>query len=191
MLWEQELYNSMDYNAPITYFHTFEGEDCMAAFNFANETEAMIMRYDNIFLFILLSFSFGGKFNFNTFFLSNSSIISERLSSNRQRRQERKSKIESEVQKRVTTLPRRNLNNTSDYFSSSANSNMINGSPSTLTTNGVLSNISIYKRATKREKDPKRKLTTADIGLPSNFRYMQKLKLIYLFCYNHFQFGMK
>ncbi|KAK0074247.1 hypothetical protein PV325_008597 [Microctonus aethiopoides] len=144
MLWEQELYNSMDYNAPITYFHTFEGEDCMAAFNFANETEAMIMR----------------------------SIISERLSSNRQRRQERKSKIESEAQKRVTTLPRRNLNNTSDYFSSSANVNMINGSPSTLTTNGVLPNISIYKRATKREKDPKRKLTTADIGLPSNFRHV-------------------
>lgn len=44
MLWEQELYNSMDYNAPLTYFHTFEGEECMAAFNFANETEAVIMR---------------------------------------------------------------------------------------------------------------------------------------------------
>ncbi|KAG8038210.1 hypothetical protein G9C98_006537 [Cotesia typhae] len=46
MLWEQELYNSMDYNAPLTYFHTFEGEECMVAFNFANETEAVIMRIE-------------------------------------------------------------------------------------------------------------------------------------------------
>lgn len=45
MLWEHEVYNSMEYNAPMPYFHTFEGEECMAAFNFADETEAIILRY--------------------------------------------------------------------------------------------------------------------------------------------------
>lgn len=47
MLWEHEVYNSMEYKAPISYFHTFEAEDCMAAFNFASETEAITLRYVN------------------------------------------------------------------------------------------------------------------------------------------------
>lgn len=45
MLWEHEVYNSMDYRAPLAYFHTFEGEDSMTAFNFANETDAIVLRY--------------------------------------------------------------------------------------------------------------------------------------------------
>ncbi|KAG5343947.1 WASP protein, partial [Acromyrmex heyeri] len=48
MIWEHEIYNSMDYKAPMSYFHTFEAEDCMAAFNFASETEAITLRYINI-----------------------------------------------------------------------------------------------------------------------------------------------
>lgn len=52
MLWEHEVYNSMDYKAPMSYFHTFEAEDCMAAFNFASETEAITLRYVNMTLSI-------------------------------------------------------------------------------------------------------------------------------------------
>jgi len=48
MIWEHEIYNSMDYKAPMSYFHTFEAEDCMAAFNFASETEAITLRYINM-----------------------------------------------------------------------------------------------------------------------------------------------
>lgn len=48
MLWEHEVYNSMEYNAPMSYFHTFEGEECMTAFNFADETEAFVLRYVQI-----------------------------------------------------------------------------------------------------------------------------------------------
>lgn len=44
MLWEHEIYNSIDYKAPTPFFHTFEGEDCMTAFNFASETEAVILK---------------------------------------------------------------------------------------------------------------------------------------------------
>ncbi|XP_015177837.1 PREDICTED: neural Wiskott-Aldrich syndrome protein isoform X2 [Polistes dominula] len=45
MLWEHEVYNSMDYKTPLVYFHTFEAEECMAAFNFANEVEAITLRH--------------------------------------------------------------------------------------------------------------------------------------------------
>ncbi|XP_034947337.1 neural Wiskott-Aldrich syndrome protein-like [Chelonus insularis] len=147
MLWEQELYNSMDYNAPMAYFHTFEGEDCMAAFNFANETEAMIMR----------------------------NVIIERLNSNKQRRQERKAKMEAEAQQRVVTLPRRSPSNTPNFFSSNTSVNIINGTSSSVGINGGISGGTIYLKKHKREKDPKRKLTTADIGQPSNFRHVAHL----------------
>ncbi|KAF5298335.1 hypothetical protein FQR65_LT01113 [Abscondita terminalis] len=40
MLWEQEIYNDMEYINSYDFFHTFEGEGCMVAFNFANTTEA-------------------------------------------------------------------------------------------------------------------------------------------------------
>lgn len=46
MLWEHEVYNSLEYHAPLPYFHTFEAEDCMVAFNFANETDAITLRYN-------------------------------------------------------------------------------------------------------------------------------------------------
>ncbi|XP_011057484.1 PREDICTED: neural Wiskott-Aldrich syndrome protein isoform X3 [Acromyrmex echinatior] len=64
MIWEHEIYNSMDYKAPMSYFHTFEAEDCMAAFNFASETEAITLR----------------------------NILLGKLNAKRQRRQERKAK---------------------------------------------------------------------------------------------------
>lgn len=64
MLWEHEVYNSMDYKAPMSYFHTFEAEDCMAAFNFASETEAITLR----------------------------NILLGKLNAKRQRRQERRAK---------------------------------------------------------------------------------------------------
>ncbi|CAG5081056.1 Similar to Wasl: Neural Wiskott-Aldrich syndrome protein (Rattus norvegicus) [Cotesia congregata] len=147
MLWEQELYNSMDYNAPLTYFHTFEGEECMVAFNFANETEAVIMR----------------------------NIILERLNSNKQRRQERKTRIETDTQQKVVTLPRRSPNSSTNFFSSTTSVNMMNGSSSSVSVNGGLSGSAMYLRKKKRKKDHKRKLTVADISQPSNFRHVVHL----------------
>ena len=40
LVWENELYNSLEYTAPRAWLHTFEAESCMAAFNFADEEEA-------------------------------------------------------------------------------------------------------------------------------------------------------
>ncbi|MBN3311848.1 WASP protein, partial [Atractosteus spatula] len=39
-LWEQELYRPFTYSTPQPYFHTFQGDLCQAALNFADEGEA-------------------------------------------------------------------------------------------------------------------------------------------------------
>ncbi|KAI5838758.1 hypothetical protein DFP73DRAFT_484924 [Morchella snyderi] len=40
VMWDQELYEGFKYNHDRTFFHTFELEDCMAGFSFADEKEA-------------------------------------------------------------------------------------------------------------------------------------------------------
>ncbi|KPJ17824.1 Neural Wiskott-Aldrich syndrome protein [Papilio machaon] len=44
MIWEHEVYLQIEYKSPRPYLHTFEAEDYMTAFNFANEDEAKILR---------------------------------------------------------------------------------------------------------------------------------------------------
>ncbi|KAJ8733719.1 hypothetical protein PYW07_014270 [Mythimna separata] len=44
MIWEQEVYLQIEYKNPRPFLHTFEAEEYMAAFNFANENEANILR---------------------------------------------------------------------------------------------------------------------------------------------------
>lgn len=40
LAWETEIYNNMEYSEAAPFFHTFEGDDCIVAFNFANLPEA-------------------------------------------------------------------------------------------------------------------------------------------------------
>ncbi|KAL1021004.1 hypothetical protein UPYG_G00007480 [Umbra pygmaea] len=40
MIWEQELYNQMDYHCPRPFFHTFAADDCQVGLNFTNDQEA-------------------------------------------------------------------------------------------------------------------------------------------------------
>lgn len=44
LIYEQELYNNMDYVVSCPFLHTFEGDDCMIGFNYANEDEARDMK---------------------------------------------------------------------------------------------------------------------------------------------------
>ncbi|XP_045457076.1 neural Wiskott-Aldrich syndrome protein-like [Melitaea cinxia] len=44
MIWEHEVYLQIDYKSPRPYLHTFEAEEYMTAFNFANEDEARTLR---------------------------------------------------------------------------------------------------------------------------------------------------
>lgn len=148
MLWEHEVYNSMDYKAPLSYFHTFEAEECMAAFNFASETEAITLR----------------------------NILLGKLNAKRQKRQEKRSKMEMETQ-HVVTLPRKSRSSTLSFaFTSGATSNTLNGAQTTVGVNRSASSSSMYKSKKKKgEKDSRRKLTKDDISLPSNFRHIMHM----------------
>ncbi|XP_054012510.1 actin nucleation-promoting factor WASL [Hylaeus anthracinus] len=147
MLWEHEVYNAMDYKAPLMYFHTFEAEDCMAAFNFASETDAVTLR----------------------------NILLDKLNAKRQRRQQRRSKMEVESQ-HGATLPWRNQSNASSVaFSTGSTSNLLNGTPTTVGVNRSASSSSMYKSKKKKREKAKRKLTKDDIGPPSNFRHVSHL----------------
>ncbi|XP_047540366.1 neural Wiskott-Aldrich syndrome protein-like [Vanessa atalanta] len=44
MIWEHEVYLQIEYKSPRPYLHTFEAEEYMTAFNFANEDEARALR---------------------------------------------------------------------------------------------------------------------------------------------------
>ncbi|XP_031826451.2 uncharacterized protein LOC116424326 [Nomia melanderi] len=147
MLWEHEVYNAMDYKAPLTYFHTFEAEDYMAAFNFASETDAVTLR----------------------------NILLDKLNAKRQKRQQRRSKMEIEGQ-HGATLPWRNQSSTSPVaFSTGSTSNLANGTPTTIGVNRSASSSSMYKTKKKKRDKAKRKLTKDDIGPPSNFRHLTHL----------------
>ncbi|XP_058798236.1 actin nucleation-promoting factor WASL-like isoform X2 [Phymastichus coffea] len=147
MLWEHEVYNSMDYKAPVNYFHTFEAEDCMAGFNFASETDAIVLR----------------------------NILIEKLNAKARRRNERHSKMEIDNQ-RGLTLPNKNqsISTPSLGFTPNAPDNYSNGSPMTINVNRSMSNISMSKsKKKKRNQEAKKKLTANDIGLPFNFRHVE------------------
>ncbi|SNX85311.1 related to Neural Wiskott-Aldrich syndrome protein [Melanopsichium pennsylvanicum] len=40
VIWEHELYDGFQYNQDRTFFHSYEGDECLIAFSFADETEA-------------------------------------------------------------------------------------------------------------------------------------------------------
>ncbi|KAL4707172.1 hypothetical protein ACJJTC_018907 [Scirpophaga incertulas] len=44
LIWEHEVYMEIEYKSPRPYLHTFEAEEYMTAFNFANEDEARVLR---------------------------------------------------------------------------------------------------------------------------------------------------
>ncbi|KAJ8682296.1 hypothetical protein QAD02_018088 [Eretmocerus hayati] len=146
MLWEHEVYNSMEYKAPVDYFHTFEAEDCMAAFNFASETDAIVLR----------------------------SILVEKLNARARRRNDRHSKMEMDNQRGVT-LPRKNQSiSTPSLGLPNASDSFPNGSSMSISVNRSMSNISMTKiKKKKRKQEAKKKLTTNDIGLPFDFRHVE------------------
>lgn len=171
MLWEHEVYNAMDYKAPTSYFHTFEAEDCMVAFNFANETEAFILRYVDK---VERAFCYGRIRLIGKYICSKENLLScyrnillSKLNAKRQRRQERRAR---ETQSN-STLPRTYQSNLSPFtITSGPSSNLENGAP-TVDVHRSASSSSMYNQKKKKnEQDLKRKLTKDDISLPSNFR---------------------
>lgn len=145
MLWEHEIYNSMDYKAPMSYFHTFEAEDCMAAFNFASETEAITLR----------------------------NILLGKLNAKRQRRQERKAK-EMQASTTLPWKNQSSISSftvTSGLSSNLSNG----APATVGVNRSASSSSMYKTKKKKSEQDLKRKLTKDDIGLPSNFRHVAHL----------------
>ncbi|XP_014213768.1 neural Wiskott-Aldrich syndrome protein [Copidosoma floridanum] len=147
MLWEHEIYNSMDYQAPEAYFHTFEAEDYMAAFNFASETDAFVLR----------------------------NILLEKLNNTARRRNEKLSRMEMGNQRGLgDQIKNQSISTPSLGLTPNMPNNLSNGSPLSMNVNRSLTNISIGKNKKKKKShDEKKKLTTNDIGLPFDFRHVE------------------
>lgn len=141
MVWEHEVYNSMDYKCPKMWLHTFEGEDSIVAFNFASEDDARSIK----------------------------TILDEKLEAKKQRRLERRSR--SSWQASGNCVP-------SGYQSGPGVNVTANhmGSTSHLANGSLVPSPRQQHRTTtsgkKKDKDSKRRLTKADIGLPKNFRHL-------------------
>lgn len=92
------------------------------------------------------------------------------MNAKRQKRQQRRSKVEGETQ-HGATLPWRNQSNASPVaFSTGSTSNLLNGTPTTIGVNRSASSSSMYKSKKKKREKTKKRLTKDDIGPPSNFR---------------------
>ncbi|CAG2056445.1 unnamed protein product [Timema podura] len=133
MVWEHEVYNTMDYKSPKPFLHTFEAEECIAAFNFAQEEEAIVLR----------------------------NILLQKLEA-KKRRSERRSRSSLQSQHSVTA-PHHQVAPQQTHSTSHA----VNGS---LTSSPRQQHHTRSKD--KKDKDSKRKLTKADIGLPQDFRHV-------------------
>lgn len=141
MVWEHEVYNSMVYQCPKVWLHTFEGEDCIVGFNFAHEDDARNIE----------------------------AVLKHKLEAKKQRRLERRSR---------SSLQASHNSVSSGYpvgpGGSVTGSHM--GSSSHLANGSLVQSPRQQHRAAsggrKKDKDSKRRLTKADIGLPKNFRHV-------------------
>ncbi|XP_046400040.1 neural Wiskott-Aldrich syndrome protein-like [Ischnura elegans] len=131
LIWEHEVYNNMDYKSPLPYLHTFEAEECMAAFNFASESEASVMQ----------------------------NALLEKLQNRKQKRIDRRSRPPSQP---LAPLQHRDTANIQP--------------PGPPLPNGLPESPSLSrgkeKSKNRREKENRKKITKADIGLPLDFRHV-------------------
>ncbi|KAK7868548.1 hypothetical protein R5R35_009448 [Gryllus longicercus] len=132
MVWEHEVYNNLEYLSPKSFLHTFEGEDCIVAFNFASEDEARQLR----------------------------NVLLEKLETHRKRHERRS---------------RQSVSSMHQYSHAQVSSQ--GSTVDSHLSNGVVPAVKQKSHSTvsssrRKEKESKRRLTKADIGLPQNFRHV-------------------
>ncbi|XP_066995437.1 actin nucleation-promoting factor WASL isoform X2 [Anabrus simplex] len=133
MVWEHEVYNSLDYQSPKPFLHTFEAEEGIAAFNFASEEEAYAVR----------------------------TALLEKLEAKKQRRLERRNRHSASG---MNQHPHSQISSNSGIDSDIANGTVSTvPKPRQQITSGA---------GRRKERDSKRRLTKADIGLPQHFRHI-------------------
>ncbi|CAH0722963.1 unnamed protein product, partial [Brenthis ino] len=157
LIWEHEVYLQIDYKSPKPYLHTFEAEDYMTAFNFANEDEARVLR----------------------------NILIEKIELRKRRREERKQR--SMLAARANSVSSHSsLSNSTGRVNGASPVPPLPPAPVTpapvpsplsvpqTNKSNTLSNYSL-KSSGKKPKPKLRKLTKADIGVPLDFKHVHHL----------------
>ncbi|XP_052737393.1 actin nucleation-promoting factor WASL isoform X1 [Bicyclus anynana] len=147
MIWEHEVYLQIEYKSPRPYLHTFEAEDYMTAFNFANEDEAKVLR----------------------------DTLNEKIKLRKQRREERRQRSMlsaransvSSHSSSVSSTPR--LNGVTPPPPPPAAPAPAPAPPALANKTNTLSN---YTLKSSSKKPKARKLTKADIGMPLDFKHV-------------------
>lgn len=148
MIWEQEVYTQIEYKNPRPYLHTFEAEEYMTAFNFANEEEARVLR----------------------------NILIEKIEIRKQKREERRQR--SVLAARNNNIAIRNDANSirhngthSPTVPPPAVPAPVVSTPNTLTNHGVSASYGLKGKKGK----PRRRITKQDIGVPHNFTHVSHI----------------
>ncbi|KAL0277156.1 UNVERIFIED_CONTAM: hypothetical protein PYX00_004531 [Menopon gallinae] len=144
LVWENEFYNTLEYTAPRVWFHTFEADKCMAAFNFADEEEARFFQ----------------------------NVVQETLNNKRQKRMERRSRTAQQMQGSqglASNVPGGagvNVYQKQNHQGSTPNV------PSRIgySQNGPQANR--HQESRSERNRTKKRFTKADIGPPQNFRHV-------------------
>lgn len=141
-LWEQELYKEFQYKSPKPFFHSFEADSCMAGLNFADELEARTFQ----------------------------NAVNDKLQ-NRHRTQKRRPAAAAPGH--MMPPPAVPVNNTNQLQTLQTVSPKLSVSATNLSSSGNYSGTgTVSKAQKKKDKNKPKKLTTADIGAPSNFQHI-------------------
>ncbi|KAJ2944003.1 hypothetical protein O0L34_g8328 [Tuta absoluta] len=150
MIWEHEVYMQIEYKSPRPYLHTFEAEEYMTAFNFANEDEAKVLK----------------------------SILIEKIELRKQRREERRQR--SIAAQRVNSTSSASSFNSvrqngvaTPPVPAPVAAPVPALPPKSIANTNTLSSTGGYNTLKGSNKKPKtRKLTKADIGMPQDFKHI-------------------
>ncbi|CAH2267810.1 jg5747 [Pararge aegeria aegeria] len=150
MIWEHEVYLQIEYKSPRPYLHTFEAEDYMTAFNFANEDEARVLR----------------------------DILNEKIKLRKQRREERRQRSMLSARANSVSSHGSTISNTSRLNGVTPPPPPAPTTPAPVpmptlpTQNNKANTLSNYTLKSSSKKPKARKLTKADIGAPLDFKHV-------------------
>ncbi|KAL0895336.1 hypothetical protein ABMA27_011478 [Loxostege sticticalis] len=146
MIWEHEVYMQIEYKSPRPYLHTFEAEEYMTAFNFANEDEARVLR----------------------------NILIEKIELRKQRREERRQR--SMLATRANSGASHNSHSTTNSAPRhNGVAHTPPPAPSPVPAPMPKANLGgggYSMKSSGNKKKPTRKLTKADIGSPKDFKHI-------------------
>ncbi|CAK1548741.1 unnamed protein product [Leptosia nina] len=149
MIWEHEVYMQIEYKSPRPYLHTFEAEEYMTAFNFANEDEARVLR----------------------------NILIEKIELRKQRREERRQRSTLAARANSSASNLSNQSSHMNGMTHAQSTPAPTPSPTPALVSAPVSaqpvkTNTLSSSYLKGKKPKARKLTKADIGAPKDFKHI-------------------